>query len=84
MSGGGHLAGQHPRLVLLHDHPVLAHLLLVEDHLLCAPHHEVATGVVRTLVEAVQLGLRLSGEDAVGGAEHDGHSPDGEPIPDQG
>ena len=56
MSGGGHLAGQHPRLVLLHDHPVLAHLLLDEDHLLCAPHHEVATGVVRTLVEA---GLRL-------------------------
>ena len=55
-----------------------------EDHPLCAPHHEVATGVVWTLAEAIQLGLRLSGEDAVGGAEHDGHSPDGEPIPDQG
>ena len=28
-----------------------------------------------------QLGLRLSGEDAVGGAEHDEHSHDGGPVP---
>ena len=82
MSRGGHLAGQHPRLVLLHDHPVLAHLLLDEDHLLRAPDYEVAAGVVRALVEACQLGLGFAREDAVRGAEHYRQPTNGETVPD--
>ena len=82
VSGGCHLTGQHPRLVLLHDHPVLAHLLLDEDHLLRAPDHKVAARVVRALVEACQLGLRFAREDAVRGAEHYWHPANGQTIPD--
>ena len=49
--------------------------------LLGAADHEVAAGVVRTLVESGQLGVGLPREHAVGAAQHDGHPADRQPVP---
>ena len=62
--------------VNLNNDPVLGHLLLDLDDFLHALHNEVASGVIRTLLdfgEVLSLGL---GQPAVLRAEHDGHVTD--------
>jgi hypothetical protein len=74
--GGGDLCAEVFLLVLFDDDPVLAHLLLDEQHLLDALDYEVAAGVVGALLHSCQLLVTHVLQPAVTRTQHHRHTTD--------
>ena len=74
-----HARANLPFVVYVYDYPVLAELLLDQDHLLGPLDHEVSARVERALSEPRELLLRFPRQDAAAGPKHEGYPPDGHP-----